>query len=90
MDADELLADAFRRWQNIEAAKKAAADDSKELFAELKSKGFDNTKAVRAAFRRKVDSEDAEKVAKDEEFEGLVEIYLISLARDARKGRIAA
>lgn len=90
MDADAILAEAFRRWQNIEAAKKIAADDSKDLFAELKAQGFDNTKAVRAAFRRKVDSEDAQKVAKDEEFEGLVEIYLTSLARDAREGRIAA
>lgn len=83
MDADAILADAYRRWLNIEEAKEAAQQDGKELMAELKSQGFLNTKAVRAAFRRSRQSEDAEAVAKDEAFEAEVDLILASLARNA-------
>lgn len=80
--ADEIVQSGYRRWLVIEEAKQAASDDAKELMAELKSHGLD-TKVARAAFRRKRDSEDAQKVAADEEFEAQVDLYLASLARNA-------
>ncbi|WMT88253.1 DUF2312 domain-containing protein [Pelagibacterium sp. 26DY04] len=82
--ADEIIQSGYRRWLNLEEAKKAVSDDLKELMAELKGQGLD-PKVARAAFRRQRDSEDARKVAADEEFEALVDLYLASLARDARK-----
>lgn len=85
MDADAILKDAYRRWLNIEEAKEAAQEDGRELMAELKARGFLNTKAVRAAFRRERMSEDAQAVAADEAFEAEVDLIRASLARNARE-----
>lgn len=82
--ADDLLRDAYRRWVNIEEAKEAAQEDGKELMAELRGHGFENTKAVRAAFRRTRRAEDAEAIAKDEQFEAEVDLLMASLARNTR------
>jgi uncharacterized protein (UPF0335 family) len=82
--ADEIIQSGYRRWLALEERKAEVASDLKELMAELKSGGLD-PKVARAAFRRQRDSEDAQKVAADEEFEALVDLYLASLARDARK-----
>ncbi len=81
----------FDRWQRIETAKAELSEDSKELFQEAKSNGFD-TKAMRAAFRQKV-KDDEPTTPKQEEHEALVEMYLAALggmddathARDARE-----
>lgn len=65
----ELLAQ-IEKIERIEEEKQAAADDQKDVYAYLKSKGF-NTKIVRKIVRiRKMDK------AKREEEEALTETYL--------------
>lgn len=81
--ADEILQSAYRRWLVIEEAKDVAADDAKELMAELKGHGF-TPKSVREAFRRERNAQDAQKSAADEQFETEVDLYRAALARDAR------
>jgi uncharacterized protein (UPF0335 family) len=88
-DADTLIQNGYDRWLRLEGEKDAISADLKELMAELKSRGLE-PKPLRAAFRRRRDSEDQSKVDADAEFEAMVDLYLTALARDARKGRIAA
>lgn len=66
----------FDRWQRLEQAKAEISDDLKELFAEVKSRGF-NTKAMRIAFRDKVKSENMTDA--DREVDALVDLYLAEI-----------
>lgn len=86
--ADAILQSAYRRWLVIEEAKAAAAEDAKELMAELKSNGF-TPKSAREAFRRERDAQDAQKTAEDQAFEDEVDLYRSALARDAHVRRVA-
>lgn len=86
--ADEVLRSAYRRWLVIEEAKAEAAEDAKELMAELKAQGF-TPKTAREAFRRERDAQDAQKTAADEAFEAEVDLYRAALARDAHVRAVA-
>lgn len=72
--ADDILRNGFERWQRLEGEKQAISDDLKELFAELKSQGFDS-KALRASFRKVAKAGDMAV----EEHNALVELYVDSL-----------
>ena len=72
--ADDILRNGFERWQRLEGEKQAISDDLKELFAELKSQGFDS-KALRAAFRTVAKASDMEV----QEHNAIVELYVDSL-----------
>lgn len=72
--ADDLLRNGFERWQRLEGEKQAISDDLKELFAELKSQGFDG-KALRAAFRTVAKASDMDV----QEHNAIVELYVDSL-----------
>lgn len=87
MTADGQIKSFFQRWERLEDEKKQISDLLKDLFAETKGFGYD-TKALRAAFRRKV-KEDLDNPA-DAEFEAVVDTYLNAInapsiaTRDAR------
>ncbi len=87
MTADGQIKSFFQRWERLEDEKKQISDLLKDLFAETKGFGYD-TKALRAAFRRKV-KEDLDNPA-DAEFEAVVDTYLSAInapsisMRDAR------
>lgn len=68
----------FERWENLEDKKDEVATDLKELFAEAKANGHD-TKAMRAAFRQKVQMDDAAASKKAEAFDETVGLYLAAL-----------
>jgi uncharacterized protein (UPF0335 family) len=72
--ADDILRNGFERWQRLEGEKQAISDDLKELFAELKSQGFDG-KALRAAFRTVAKASDMDV----QEHNAIVELYVDSL-----------
>lgn len=72
--ADDILRNGFERWQRLEGEKQAISDDLKELFAELKSQGFDG-KALRASFRVVAKAGDMAV----EEHNALVDLYVGSL-----------
>jgi uncharacterized protein (UPF0335 family) len=77
--ADDMLSNAYQRWERLEAEKKAISDDLKELFAELKGNGF-TPKALRESFRRVRNADDADQKEHDE----LVDLYVTSLMRGTR------
>lgn len=83
--SNSRLKSFYQRWERLEEAKKANADDLKELFAEMKGEGHD-TKAARAAFRRVALFEVAAKKEEIEVHEALVEQYFDALTRDTREG----
>ena len=69
----EELRQFVERIERLEEEKKALADDIKDVFAELKGRGFD-TKAVRAIVRiRKQDRSERQ------EQEAILELYLSAL-----------
>lgn len=71
--AAEELKQFVERIERLEEEKKAISDDIKEVFAELKGRGFD-TKAVRQILRiRKQDH--AERM----ELEAILELYMNAL-----------
>lgn len=72
--AEDILRNGFERWQRLEGEKQAISDDLKELFAELKSQGFDG-KALRAAFRTVAKASDMDV----QEHNAIVELYVDSL-----------
>ncbi|HEV7345497.1 MAG TPA: GapR family DNA-binding domain-containing protein [Devosia sp.] len=72
--ADDILRNGFERWQRLEGEKQAISDDLKELFAELKSQGFDG-KALRAAFRTVAKADDAAV----QDLNATVDLYVDSL-----------
>jgi uncharacterized protein (UPF0335 family) len=76
MTSEGQIKSYFARWQRLEEAKKAVADDLKELFSETKHAGFEN-KALRIAFNTKAKAE-AETDA-DRELSAVVDIYLTAL-----------
>ncbi|MBX4889806.1 DUF2312 domain-containing protein [Rhizobium bangladeshense] len=73
MSDDGQIKSFFQRWQNLEDEKQQISDLLKDLFSEAKGFGYD-TKALRAAFRRKV-KEDLDNPA-DAEFEAVVDLYI--------------
>ncbi|MBX5063288.1 DUF2312 domain-containing protein [Rhizobium lentis] len=87
MSDDGQIKSFFQRWQNLEDEKQQISDLLKDLFSEAKGFGYD-TKALRAAFRRKV-KEDLDNPA-DAEFEAIVDTYVNAInapsisTRDAR------
>ena len=71
--AAEELKQFVERIERLEEEKKAIADDIKDVFAELKGRGFD-VKAVRAILRiRKQDHSERQ------EQEAILELYLSAL-----------
>jgi uncharacterized protein (UPF0335 family) len=71
--AAEELKQFVERIERLEEEKKALADDIKDVFAELKGRGFD-TKAVRQILRiRKQDR------AERQEEEAILELYMNAL-----------
>jgi uncharacterized protein (UPF0335 family) len=75
-DAKSQIKSYFERWQRLEEAKRAVADDLKEFFSETKHAGFEN-KALRIAFNAKAKAE-AETDA-DRELAAIVDVYLTAL-----------
>jgi uncharacterized protein (UPF0335 family) len=71
--AAEELKQFVERIERLEEEKKAIADDIKDVFAELKGRGFD-VKAVRAILRiRKQDHSERQ------EQEAILELYMSAL-----------
>ena len=71
--AAEELKQFVERIERLEEEKKAIADDIKDVFAELKGRGFD-VKAVRAILRiRKQDHSERQ------EQEAILELYMTAL-----------
>ena len=71
--AAEELKQFVERIERLEEEKKALADDIKDVFAELKGRGFD-TKAVRQIVRiRKQDRSERQ------EEEAILELYMTAL-----------
>ena len=71
--AAEELKQFVERIERLEEEKKALADDIKDVFAELKGRGFD-TKAVRQIIRiRKQDRSERQ------EEEAILELYMSAL-----------
>ena len=71
--AAEELKQFIERIERLEEEKKALADDIKDVFAELKGRGFD-TKAVRQILRiRKQDRSERQ------EEEAILELYMSAL-----------
>ena len=71
--AAEELKQFVERIERLEEEKKAIADDIKDVFAEMKGRGFD-TKVVRQVIRiRKQDH------AERQEMEAVLELYLSAL-----------
>ena len=70
--ADELK-QFIERVEHLEEEKKALADDIKEVYAEMKGRGFD-TKVIRQIIRiRKQDH------AERQEMEAILELYMTAL-----------
>ncbi len=71
------LVSIFARWRNLQDQKAAIAEDSKELFAEAKSNGFE-PKALRLAFAAALEADkpvsDTDKATQD-----LADVYLEAL-----------
>jgi uncharacterized protein (UPF0335 family) len=76
---DDVLRNGYDRWLFLENEKAALAEESKELFAELKGQGFD-TKVCRASFRRVRNINDAAA----QEHDALVDLYVESLTRNTQ------
>ncbi len=76
-DTNNQLVSIFARWRNLQDQKAAVAEDSKELFAEAKSNGFE-PKALRIAFAEAIKADepvsDTDKATAD-----LAAIYLDAL-----------
>ena len=71
--AAEELKQFVERVEHLEEEKKAIADDIKEVFAEMKGRGFD-TKVVRQIIRiRKQDHSERQ------EMEAILELYMSAL-----------
>lgn len=71
--AAQELKQFVERIERLEEEKKALADDIKDVFAEMKGRGFD-TKVVRQVIRiRKQDH------AERQEMEAILELYLSAL-----------
>lgn len=71
--AAQELKQFIERIERLEEEKKALADDIKDVFAEMKGRGFD-TKVVRQVIRiRKQDH------AERQEMEAILELYLSAL-----------
>lgn len=75
--ADQSTADRLRayvqRVENLEAEKKALADDIKDIFAEAKSSGFDIRALKSVIALRKQDA------AERKEHEAILDTYLVAL-----------
>jgi uncharacterized protein (UPF0335 family) len=84
---DTQIKPMFERWERLEGEKKAISDDLKELFSEAKHAGYDS-KALRAAFNRKVKQDAA--TPEDAHFDAVVDIYLDALNGSARDARMPA
>lgn len=84
--ASNRIRDFFERWARLEEDKAAISADLRELFKEAKGEGFD-TKAMRAAFRR--EAMDHEELAKKDEHESTVDLYLAALHGNASHARPA-
>ena len=67
----------FRRWQEIEDAKQELADQSKDLFSDMKGEGYDG-KITRAVFRDKR-KELTQDTAEREEREAIYDLYWTAL-----------
>ncbi len=76
-EANGQLVSIFARWRNLQDQKAAVAEDSKELFAEAKSSGFE-PKALRIAFAEAIKADepvsDTDKATAD-----LAAVYLDAL-----------
>lgn len=81
--ASAQFAGYFRRWQEIEDGKQSLSDESKDLFADMKSDGYDS-KATRAVFRDKRKELNADPAAVQEE-EAIYAIYMDALNRGMSK-----
>ncbi len=76
-EANGQLVSIFARWRNLQDRKTEIAEDSKELFAEAKSNGFE-PKALRIAFAEAIKADepvsDTDKATAD-----LAAVYLDAL-----------
>ncbi len=86
-DTNNQLVSIFARWRNLQDQKAAIAEDSKELFAEAKSNGFE-PKALRLAFTAALEADkpvsDTDKATQD-----LADVYLEALGTNRAIARIA-
>ncbi len=83
MTADAQIVSIFARWRNLEDEKARVSEDSKELFAEAKSNGFE-PKALRLAFREAIKA-DKPVSAVDRATQDLADVYLTALTRVSRE-----
>ncbi len=74
---NDQLVSIFARWRNLEDEKHRVSEDSKELFAEAKSNGFE-PKALRLAFRLQIKADEPQTDA-DRATQALAETYLAAL-----------
>ncbi len=83
MTEDAQIVSIFARWRNLEDEKSRVSEDSKELFAEAKSNGFE-PKSLRIAFREVVRmSQPVSDV--DLTTHNLARVYVAALARVSRE-----
>ncbi len=83
MTEDAQIVSIYARWRNLQDEKSRISEDSKELFSEAKSNGFD-PKALRVAFREAAKIDEPEAVA-DRATQALADVYLTALMRVSRE-----
>ncbi len=77
MTEDAQIVNLFSRWRNLEDEKARVSEDSKELFAEAKSAGFE-PKALRLAFRAAAKADEPVSDT-DKATQALADTYLAAL-----------